>query len=87
MKAYVYILKNTGKTFYIGSTVNLERRLRAHKSGNTQTTKNMKNVELVLAQEYESLMIARKIERKLKNMKRKDYLEKIVDDGYIRMQV
>ncbi len=41
--------------------------------------------KLVLVQEFKSLLMARKIEIKIKNMKRKDYIEKIVADGYIKL--
>lgn len=85
MKAFVYILKDSKSKFYIGSTSNINRRLIQHKNGHTQTTKRMDNPELVFAQEYESLLIARKVERKIKNLKRRDYLEKIIKDGKIRM--
>ena len=46
----------------------------------------MGEFELVFMQEYETLTLARVVERKLKKMKRKDYLEKIVRDGYIRVK-
>jgi predicted GIY-YIG superfamily endonuclease len=42
---------------------------------------------LVFKQEFESMEIARKIESRLKKLKRKDYLKKIVEDGFIRMSV
>ncbi|OHA92447.1 MAG: hypothetical protein A2665_00455 [Candidatus Zambryskibacteria bacterium RIFCSPHIGHO2_01_FULL_46_30] len=85
MQAYVYILQDKNKKFYIGSTPNLEKRLKQHASGYTQTTRNMVNPKLVLKQEVSSLLIARRIENKLKRMKRKDYIEKIVADGYIKV--
>lgn len=84
-QACVYILKSNSGKFYIGSTPNLERRLQQHASGHTQTTRNMKQFELVLKQDYPSLGMARKIELKLKKLKRKDYVEKIVKEGYIKM--
>ena len=46
----------------------------------------MLNPTLKLVQEYSSLELARKIERKLKDMKRKDYIEKMVKDGYIKLR-
>ena len=46
----------------------------------------MKNIELALSQQYASLKQARKIEYKLKKLKRKDYIEKIIKDGYIKMK-
>ncbi len=53
--------------------------------GHTQTTRNMANAKLVLSQEVSSLALARKIEQRLKKMKRKDYIERIVADGYIKI--
>jgi len=45
----------------------------------------MLNPKLVLSQEVPSLAIARKVERRIKKMKRKDYIEKMVSDGYIKI--
>jgi putative endonuclease len=87
MKGFVYILKDKANRLYVGSTDNLERRLEQHFSGHTQTTRNMKNPELVFTQEYASLLIARKIEYRLKQLKRKDYLESIISDGYIKLKI
>ena len=85
MNPCVYILKDSLGKFYIGSTDNIKRRMIQHRGGHTQTTSSMKKPELVLRQEYPTLAIARKIERKIKNLKRKDYIEKIVVDGYIKL--
>ena len=86
-KGYVYILKDRNRKFYVGSTDDLGRRFKQHKNGHTQTTRNMNDLEIVLKQEYESLKLARKIELKIKKLKRKDYIEKMINDGYIRMTV
>ena len=85
MKGYVYILENNSGRFYIGSTNNIKRRLQQHKLGHTQTTKNMGGIKLVFNQEFESLGVARKIEIRLKKLKRKDYIAKIVSNGYIKI--
>lgn len=85
MSAFVYILRDENGKFYIGSTLNMDRRMRAHSSGHTQTTRRMIDPTPVLIQKYETLDYARKIERKLKKLKRKDYIEKIVEVGYIKM--
>ena len=87
MPAFVYILRDAKGRFYIGSTSDLTRRLRQHSLGHTQTTRNMSSPKLVLSQEYASLLDARRIEKRLKALKRKDYIEKIVKDGYIRMKI
>lgn len=86
MSAFVYILKDENNKFYIGSTDNLRRRMRQHYSGHTQTSNRMNNPVLVLSQEYENLKIAREIERRIKKLKRKDYIEKMVADGYIKIR-
>jgi hypothetical protein len=39
----------------------------------------------VLLQEFKTLKEARSIELRLKNFKRRDFIEKIVRDGHIRM--
>jgi predicted GIY-YIG superfamily endonuclease len=44
----------------------------------------MDNPEPVLVQKFNTISKARKAERKIKKMKRKDYIEKIVQDGYIK---
>ncbi|MCK6462758.1 MAG: GIY-YIG nuclease family protein [Candidatus Pacebacteria bacterium] len=84
---YVYILKDKNGKFYVGSTDNLDRRLKQHKNGHTQTTRKMNDFMLVLMQKYESLDLARKVERRIKDLKRKDYIEKIVNDGYINIKI
>ena len=85
--AYVYILKSDSGRYYIGSTLNLSARLRHHRNGFTPSTKKLGQMSLVLKQEYLTLQEARFIETKLKRLKRKDYIEKIVRDGIIKMGV
>ena len=85
--SFVYILKNEIGNYYIGSTENLEDRLKHHLGGHTPSTSKMGKLELVFKQEYSSLSEARKIEKKLKDLKRHDYIEKIILDGFIKMRV
>ena len=85
MPAFVYILKDNDGKLYIGSTNDLKRRLHQHDIGHTQTTRNMNGPKVVFSQEYDNLEQARKIERRLKKLKRKDYIQKIIADGYIKM--
>lgn len=81
--AWVYILISQKGQYYIGSTASLKKRLVHHKSGHTPSTKRMGEVALVFKQEYQELETARKAERFLKRLKRKDYIEKIIKDGRI----
>jgi len=87
MKAFVYILKDQKGKFYVGSTNDLERRLYQHDMGHTQTTRNMRKPTLVLKQEYETLQMARSVEDKIKKLKRRDYIEKMISDGYIKIKL
>ena len=77
MKSCVYILKDDNGLFYIGSTIDLVKRLCQHNNGHTQTTSRMKNPKLVLSQEYDSLTAARNVERRIKNLKREGIKDNI----------
>ena len=83
---FVYILKTARGKYYIGSTTDLKSRIKHHKGGYTPSTKRLGKVDLIFSQEYPTLDDARSIERKLKKLKRKDYLEKIVIDGKIKIK-
>ncbi len=83
--AWVYILRTEAKKFYIGSTESLDERLRHHFRGATPSTRRMHVMSLGLAQKYDTLKDARTVERKIKKLKRRDYIEKMLKDGYIRL--
>lgn len=84
--AWVYILKSIkNKKFYIGSTKNWERRLKEHQAGKTKSLRAILPVKVVFKQKFSDLATAKRIEIKLKKLKRRDYLEKIIKDGYIKM--
>lgn len=86
--AWVYILKSDlDGRFYVGSTTDLERRLIQHKQNQTPSTYRMKAYRLMFSQEYKTLQEAREIEKRLKKLKRKDYLQKIIEEKIIKMQV
>ncbi len=84
--ASVYILQSQRDgRYYIGSTSDLTERLKHHKGGYTPSTKRLGRIDIVFSQEYPTLKKARFIERKLKKLKRRDYIEKIIKDGIIKM--
>ncbi|MEA1979657.1 MAG: GIY-YIG nuclease family protein [candidate division Zixibacteria bacterium] len=85
MNAFVYILRDQNGKYYIGSTTDLKRRMNQHDSGHTRTTRNMNFPKLIFSQQYQNLDSARKIERKLKKLKRKDYIDNIIKDQIIKM--
>jgi len=83
--AFVYILKDAAGKYYVGSSTNVDRRIIQHNNGHTHSTHRMDDPQLVFEQEYPTLTKAREIERRIKKLKRKDYIEKIIKDGSIRM--
>ncbi len=87
MSGWVYILRGLrDNRLYVGSTSNLEERMVHHRSGFTPTTKRFGQITLVFSQEFPTLAEARSIERRLKRLKRRDYLEKIISEGKITMR-
>ena len=85
--AFVYILKSKKfQKYYIGSTKrNPQQRLRDHNLGLVKSTKAIKPLELIVFKKFITYTQARKVENKLKKLKRKDYIQKIVKDGYIKI--
>ncbi len=83
--AWVYILRTKENKYYVGSTVNLEKRFTQHVQGHTHSTKRLGVESIVLSQQYKTLKDARSVEHKIKRLKRKDYIEKIIQNGYIKL--
>ncbi|MES2470821.1 MAG: GIY-YIG nuclease family protein [Patescibacteria group bacterium] len=75
----VYILECSDKTFYIGSTNNLERRLVQHNTSKqgAHYTKIRRPVRLVYKESAENLSVARRREAELKRLKRDEKLRLI----------
>ena len=86
MAGYVYILVDDNDRHYIGSSAEPKHRYKRHLSGFVYTTSRMKNPKMVLCQKFETIQQARRVELKIKKLKRRDYVEKIVQDGYIKMK-
>ncbi|MFA4871993.1 MAG: GIY-YIG nuclease family protein [Patescibacteria group bacterium] len=87
MKGFVYIIQSIKSgLFYIGSSENPVKRLEQHNSGLVVATKNKGHWELRFFQEYDNMTVARKIEYKLKKLKRRDILEKIIEDKIIKLK-
>jgi putative endonuclease len=67
---WVYILRGSTGRHYIGSTINLERRLSEHRSGGTHTTQRLgEQLETVSVLELATIEQARILERQLKRKK------------------
>lgn len=66
---FVYILRTSSNTLYIGQTNNLEKRLKEHKSKSPESAKFVRyfdSVELVYLEEYSTRSEAMKREVQLK---------------------
>lgn len=78
--AWVYILNNkVTDRYYIGSTIDLKRRLKEHIKGKTRTTKILQTFELVYKEFYNTVADARSREKKLKSYKSKRYLKWLIN--------
>ena len=86
MSGFVYILKDDLNKYYIGSCEDIDIRHKRHLTGWVHTTNRMENPRVVFSQQYPTIEEARKIEQRLKKLKRKDYITKIINDGYIKIK-
>ena len=77
----VYILesKKNGR-YYVGSTDNLERRIKEHNIGKVFSTRNTRPWVIKVFVECDNLKEARSSEYRLKKYKRKDILNKVIKD-------
>lgn len=86
LMAFVYILQSQKNyRYYIGSTDNLQRRLEEHNNGKSKYTKLTKPFALVFSQEFPTISEAIRREYKLKKYKSKVIIEKIIEDGHIKV--
>ena len=66
MKYFLYILLCDQKTFYVGVTSNLQKRINDHKSKSSFFTKKFFEIELGHKEEYETLTEVRRREKQIK---------------------
>jgi len=84
----VYILKSIrNRRYYVGSTINFQHRLEEHRKGKVRSTKGLCPFEVVFVQNFDSITKAKQIEYRIKKLKRKDYIERIIKDKFIKMKI
>jgi len=77
---YVYILECGDKTFYVGCTNNLKKRLKEHNGSKrgAHYTKIRRPVKLKYSEKFKTLKAARKREAEIKNWRREKKLDIII---------
>ena len=85
MKGIVYILLTDNNRYYVGSTNDIKRRMAEHDSGENKATRYVRPVKLLFTQSFNLLTNARKIEYRLKKLKRRDIIERIIKDKRIKL--
>ena len=76
MVHYVYVLKsNNHYRFYVGMTMNVERRVKEHNSGKTKSTKGYRPWSLFFFEEHDSRGAARMREKYLKSGIGKEFIK------------
>ena len=81
-KPGVYILQSLKNgRYYVGSTNDVNRRLKEHNKGEESFTRNIRPLKLKTFISCTSLAEARECEYRLKQYKRRDILEKVIKDG------
>lgn len=82
--AWVYILQSEKNgSYYIGSTIDIINRLILHNKGLVKATSRLRPYRLMLKQQVPTTTEAKQVEFRMKRLKRRDYIEKMIRDGYI----
>jgi predicted GIY-YIG superfamily endonuclease len=83
---YLYILQSRLKLkFYIGSTIDLGKRVKEHNNGYVISTKYIRPLELKFFKKFDSIQEARGIEYKIKKLKSRIIVEQIVLQQEIKL--
>ena len=75
---YIYAIQSRKDSrIYIGFTTNLEKRIKEHNKGKTQSTRFYRPWELIHSETSESRLAAREREKKLKSGFGREYLKSL----------
>ncbi len=85
---YVYVLKNKKDgRYYIGSTNNLQRRLKEHANGKTKSLLYRRPLELVYYEECKTLTEARRREKIIKQYKAGKAFKRLIATAHVAQSV
>ncbi len=80
MPYFVYIFESLkDQTYYVGSTQNLESRLKRHNEGRVAYTKPKRPWKLVYSEEHPDRSSAAKRENEIKTHKRRAFIEVLIE--------
>ena len=87
MKPVVYILQSLkNERYYIGSTQDIETRLKEHNGGLVKATRHLAPLELKTIISCETIVEARKAEYRLKKYKSRRIIDKVIKDSSLPWQ-
>src|ERR1017187_491568 len=73
--AYVYVLRSVNDGwYYVGCSVDPQRRLIEHNSGESKSTRSRRPYELAYTEQFPDLSAARKREQEIKRKKSRQYI-------------
>jgi putative endonuclease len=76
---YVYVLQSLkDKGYYIGISVNLNKRLKKHNSGGVESTGKRRPFKIVYFEEFENYSLARQREKEIKSYKGGNSFRKLI---------
>lgn len=78
-----YILECDDKTYYVGSTNDLDRRISEHEGGKSRYTKKKLPVRLVFKKEFEDIKKARKFENFIKRQRNRNLYNKLINGAFV----
>ncbi|MEK7111447.1 MAG: GIY-YIG nuclease family protein [Patescibacteria group bacterium] len=76
--ASTYILKCDDGSYYVGSTIDINKRQQEHQEGRSKFTKSRLPIVLVYKKDFKILSEARKEERKIKHWKSRKAVERLI---------
>jgi putative endonuclease len=77
--AYVYVLRSVNDSwYYVGCSVDPQRRLIEHNSGESKSTRARRPYELAYAERFLNLSSARKREQEIKRKKSRQYIDGLI---------
>ncbi len=84
MPYFVYILQSIkDKTYYVGSTQDLDSRLERHNQGRVAYTKPRKPWKLIYSEEHPDRTSAAKREYQIKKYKSREFIETLIKSSQV----